>query len=126
MNTDDMKAGREMDILVAEKVMELIPCDKWTYSPMGPFAAFMNKNCDHVDGSCYDSKYPSKYSTDIAVVWQVVEHFMSMDQGITIRGLFNWECTIMGKNTNKIKWTEQYADTAPLAICRAALRVIEL
>ena len=106
---DDPKtipAGRELDRLIAEKVM----------------------------GITRDGEIPA-YSTDISAAWTVVEkmihtdgvylgcpHFKHKHQNLASLGFPEgtecWYCVINTKKLNKIVIC---ADTAPLAICRITL-----
>lgn len=119
-----MEPGRELDRLVAEKVMgwvwkeqigALPGCakSKWLFNP---------------DGKIQDVPY---YSTDIADAWLVVEHLSKdrhwFDIGRTVRGSIE---DVRARVTHW-QWTacvDQYiyahADTAPHAICLSALRAI--
>ena len=121
-----MDAGRELDALVAEKVM----------------------GCDPVKGMyyCTDPNHPNKcgegiahYSTDISAAWEVVEKLQN--DGIAF-GMW-WDAHELdkrfrvesypgcGENTwayrghNKHKPFEIECDTAPHAICLAALKTVE-
>ena len=99
-------AGRELNVLIAEKVM----------------------------GLQGDGDIPP-YSTDIAAAWTVVEtmirkegvyfgapHFKHKHQNLASlgypEGTVCWYCVINTKKLNKVVIC---ADTAPLAICRIAL-----
>jgi hypothetical protein len=99
-------AGRELDALVGEKVMR-VPSG----SPLAP------------------------YSTEIGAAWTVVEtmihkdgvyfgcpHFKHKHQNLASLGYPEgtecWYCVINTKKLNKVVIC---AETAPLAICRAAL-----
>lgn len=125
MNIDEMQAGREMDALVAEKVMG------WTTR----FA----KLCDYEplrvwsNGAVtyYDDDLP-RFSTYIAAAWMVVEKFkadgamFSLDFG---NGKNGFSCYIRMNEKDKSGHSNEAfatADTAPLAICRAALKVMEV
>lgn len=79
--------------------------------------------CRHVDSDYqphagYPSGHisPPHYSTDIAAAWEVIEKFPGASMRHT--GKF-WFCDL---------WQDDYeysqAETAPLAICRAALLVV--
>ncbi len=88
-----MKAGRELDALIAEKVMG------W-------------------DSRCI----PKPYSRDIGYAWQVVEKVLSdvkghVDLSIEPDGV---NCIISGYTFD----AGETADTAPLAICQAALKAV--
>lgn len=133
MDIDKLEAGRELDALVAEKVMGLnltvIPetcpyCDGYVSQNRDPGWC----------GSCgaYVNE-PEPYSTDIAAAWEVVEKMRTWKGKGTlgcracieihsIDGSFEegenkpYLAMIWGK--------EGIAKTAPLAICRAALKAV--
>jgi hypothetical protein len=100
----NMEAGREMDALVAEKVMgyERVPDIK----PYG-----------------FGDAWLQHYSTDIAAAWQVVGKLENND--------FWWEASNVVPNSDPIVYEWKFVTvgrqgeacefTAPLAICRAAL-----
>jgi len=100
MNRDDilnMSAGREMDALIAEKVM------------------------GHYLGNTRDIvKILPHYSTDIVAAWGVTEKFRCMR--LTRVGMF-WFCdlSVDGKESSQSRYEYSQSKTAPLAICRAAL-----
>jgi len=122
MLTDDeidaMPAGRELDVLIAEHVMGLEP---WLGKP-GAFHAPIVLPHD-TPKPCL----PPAYSTDIAAAFSVLMAFPKTHKGIfhtqrrsngwTLGQPLEWQCTIGA--TNKVS-----ADTAPLAICRAALKAV--
>ena len=117
MQEAEMEAGRELDALVAEKVMKNKHSNPETF------------------GRCptcgYDAFYPDlpRYSTDIAAAWEVVEKmadtpgpngdhwgFMLDYNGVDCVAAFgHWE-----------DWEAKgAADTAPHAICLAALAALK-
>jgi Phage ABA sandwich domain len=106
MNDVDLVAGREMDVLVAEKVMGIRSC-----------------TCCH-GATCPTHDCP-RYSINIAAAWEVVEKsggkFIALRRRADNRG---WT-VIMRKDDISDLTEEASADTAPLAICRAALKVVE-
>lgn len=136
-----MKAGRELDALVAEKVMGIVmpapwPADAPKLNPIDPLhraIAFARTN------AVLDAQDPKHYSTNIAAAWDVVEKMCPV--GINESGF----CPQFELTTNKgceRSWTAQFYDrfgnawwaknkegeihfghgeTAPLAICLAAL-----
>ena len=147
-------AGRELDAMVAERVMGLHPC---TFTAQDAWSAFATSwVCEHAIEKSendqmrryypvgYQSKcYPSNteamnhphspllaYSTSIAAAWAVVEYLH--DQFYS----FNLECcggsccatlshtTQIGPNVMNEQEQSEYADTAPLAICLAALKAL--
>jgi hypothetical protein len=68
-------------------------------------------------------KPPRPYSTDPAAAWAVVEemHRRGLEPGISSWPP-PWECAWKDRRSGSRIWL--YADTAPLAICRAALRAL--
>jgi hypothetical protein len=116
---DAMPAGREMDALVAEKVMGFVVMrhrdvdgqhiehgpDEWMRGPDGeaPRYAYMVP-VDH-------------YSTDIAAAWEVVEKLKPDDWAFRVEVLDDGDWWASFSAT-----AESWAGTVPLAICRAALK----
>jgi hypothetical protein len=119
MNYDEMPAGREMDALVAEKVFG-------TTAPHRIMAAH----------------HLPPFSTDIEAAWEVVEKMRDRMAGVIYfppssveppRG--SWVAGVQDAGS-MVAWFEgmlygdppdqilpwSYAETAPLAICRAALK----
>jgi hypothetical protein len=118
-----MESSRELDALVAEKVMGVEVVKGWIdWGRKGPI---------------------KRYSTDISVAWEIVERkeFMPLklykcwDKSGTDRGLgwcVNWcidgEClcnTPASGNMECPEGNEVWAKTAPEAICKAALLAME-
>lgn len=122
-----MKPGRELDAIIAEKVMgfELIRTNLyqrkyWIY-------ALDLKEEDSINNPNSPLEIPY-YSTDIKHAWEIVEHLISKSlyQNI-IKPEFEliqidtgWNCTF-----NKTRINFCYAQTAALAICIAALEFKE-
>ncbi len=118
MNLDSPKAGRELDALIGEKIFgvryEFMHNDYMIPDPEDPVAYDV---CPH-------------YSTDIAAAWQVLEKLLTMTENrdIHLEHLGNDEtegywgvstCYQLGE------WQDwMRAETAPLAICLAALQTI--
>jgi hypothetical protein len=118
MTTSEMEAGREMDALMAEKVFNKPP----SYY-----------NCPHFDENgrilsfCSCPSLPP-YSTDIVAAWQVVEKMDHLDCAIEysvkndeVSEQFGRWFVLFGEELEK----GAFADTAPLAICRAARMAVE-
>lgn len=118
--TTDLPAGRELDALVAEKVMD-DPVDRQIVDEHG-FEIIL----------CRSHLVLPRYSTDIAAAWTVVE---KLDTDL-------WLIQVTrktGMNEMSLRWWvelrslkdlardpfEVAGDTAPLAICRAALKAVE-
>lgn len=140
---DAMQAGREMDALIAEKVTgwkaQHLPgkCDGKYFIRCGACGAYGHGNCygngegqiqikcgEHV--SCWEKAELPAYSTEIAAAWKIVEKmhmtvytpgssYSSGEYDSFSRGLYAAE-TQDGENGD--------GDTAPLAVCRAALKWI--
>jgi hypothetical protein len=145
---DAMEAGREMDALVAELVMgwtEIHKHDEMGWSGIGPNGPSNNswrtlpstmKSISKNVCTFKMEKWPyanvRKYSTDIAAAWQVVERFDRRLVDIDIRSDTQDDGELWGAGF--IEYFEEgegfkaigsaAADTAPLAICRAALKAV--
>ena len=115
----DHVAGRELDALVAEKVMGWKVDNEHPYTTYYDGIDFMGSNCE--DDQAYWSP-----STDIAAAWQVVEKMRERGYDTCVSNGERpppnvWEAEIyvypggLGGGCEK-------ADTAPLAICLAALK----
>lgn len=134
----DYKPGRELDALVAEKVMG------WTKEPCIRYGMWKAEQTEHPgfrwtapgesikESYIKDRSYPAPYSTDIAAAWQVVDKlqttlgvWINIDMpgyhppGVEIT--FPTE-DLEGLLPNK-KFYQGGADV-PHAICLAALRAV--
>lgn len=119
---DTMPAGPEMDRLVAVKVMgwqKPIADAAHRGNRIGPwYAGGGTWHCD-------------PFSTDIAHAWEVVEkltvweHYRSgLDIELWTEGGF-WKCYFRRRDKDdKKQSTSVLEDTAPLAICKAALKAV--
>ena len=127
MNIDEMEAGRELDALVAEKVMGFYWRDvnehQRALCPPGIDDFFEILWGEDLD------KYVPDYSTDITAAWLVVEkhpHYFILSRTNDWRGPGmlgdpkKWVCRFYAPERFKV-----VADTAPLAICRAALKAVQ-
>ena len=114
-----MEAGPELDALVAEKVMGWQLTSAYQLGPAWardiPWGELVLKNAV----AYYAHEWGP--STDIAPAWKVVEK-MHKEYGIDVNGLASggFVCTIYGVDGH---W-RTYDETAPLAICRAALLAV--
>lgn len=126
---DALPAGRELDALVAERVMgwQLVPAvngieSPWWWDANGPVHS-MDKS-DWRGGW-----YPS---TNIAAAWEVVERMGADGWDAELDQFHNfmhiWDaCFRKLDNRDQGQWLELRtgrADAAPLAICRAALKAV--
>lgn len=105
-----MEAGREMDIRVAEKIF---PDDAFPW----------HHQCDY--SGCFRCLSNAEhYSTDISAAWQVFEKLRQFgDFELGFR--FGKWAVRSGRIPQVAAYTTvTEADTAPLAICRAALKAL--
>lgn len=139
-----MNAGRPLDRLVAEKVvgdaaMWGFQCPLCGSTHFGTDLSTGLRHC-HGDNGCSwrgpPSKAPPAFSTDIAAAWQVVERFRLW----VIPDERQWCAGIPRNLSGSIYSADMYgpddlgvidgrlelarADTAPLAICLAALKLV--
>lgn len=129
----NMKAGREMDALVAEQVMGWTNCQKcefatWLSSDKSIIASGEQWRGNplplDIAQEVSDKFNPrwetiKNYSTDIFAAWKVVEKSAGfMVENRQVYKPDEWECEIAFEGTY-IYFAS--ANTAPLAICRAAL-----
>lgn len=117
---DTMGPGREMDARVAEKVFGL--------EVMDDFPEVFAVGADGANAVV--RKYMRHYSTDISAAWEVVEKlrsdrlwFTMMQDNTDIWDVKLWR----GESKGWFPTVEYYgnAPTAPLAICRAALKAVD-
>jgi hypothetical protein len=132
MTTETMQAGRELDALVAEKVMG------WREVRLRP------SNSSRRSGPDYKGYKPDvvarrretpchvpAYSTDIAAAWEVVEAMERRGCLVVTRtrGAISGKPRVEITGTHPVgrnEWlVHEDADTVPLAICRAALAALE-
>jgi len=136
---NDLPAGRELDVLVAKKVMGWTKPKGGRRDPLtGKRPVWRELPFEYVD--------TPHFSTDIAAAWEVVEKFHGDSPNIQI-GKDGWEIDVQtAKDGNgwfvairryRVEdyaeehdyWGAQsyyaHAETAPLAICRAALAAVD-
>lgn len=129
VNIDQMPAGRELDALVAERVMG---CkvrrrifDGVGGTPSEP-ESFTELSCQCPTGPRHSSSGGTNYySTDIAAAWEVVEKVRDLvpAEKFSVDWVSNnmtnkWQAGWWGGGVPVLVCGE---DTAPLAICRVAL-----
>ena len=115
--------NRELDALVAEKVMGFQLNNKvvdWLAYPI------RNGVVDY-----FEPTIVPHYSTDIAAAWLVVDHFADTGQEVSVSYIVrsdnhnnlvgSWVCDVGPGNGLRFVLTVA-AESAPLAICLAALR----
>ena len=121
-----MKAGRELDALVATEmgwtaVYAEHAYQQWEYGDPGMWEAETGRGVGIPPGGIYKRPFP-RYSTSIAAAWEVVEK-MCEDGDVFIENWQDGEWTVstkpLGFRDNGVVVS---ALTAPHAICLAALR----
>lgn len=116
---DQLQAGRELDIMIAERLMGQI----WRGG--NPIAGYEGK-----------WPWPYPYSTDIKAAWEMVEKMNPVHPLIlTFRPTEKDWWVMLPDESRHPKgqrghgpncFVQAFADTAPLAICRAALKTMEV
>jgi hypothetical protein len=118
-----MKASRELDALVAEKVMGLKQVHR-AYDLGEPVTGEL-----YFDNNQDWGTVPF-YSTDIAAAWSVIDHLIAlasaaMDQPyFELRTCGSYYTAVWDTEERDWPTVTEDADTAPLAICLAALKAV--
>lgn len=106
----NMPAGREMDALIFEKIFGF---EKGTFPVYEP----MKSNVGD-----YMVRPIQEYSTDISAAWEVVE---KLTDGIFLNDFSLWTTMRCWKaDFTELRVADSNAETAALAICRAALLAV--
>jgi hypothetical protein len=132
IDIDTLKAGQELDLLVGKMVMGWDWIDKvsWmeiegrglvcTYAPWD----IWHGNCPHIN------KELPAYSTEIAAAWKVVEKLDLLKWDFTLSREFDSTITgyvglwVIQEIEGDLRHIVSKAKTAPLAICKAALKAV--
>lgn len=113
-----MNPGRELDMLVAEKVMQW-RCETLWSKLSGEYIG----KCENYGRAC--AQHCPSYSTDIADAWEVVEKLQPR-WVVNISCLGDHLVTITGmKKDIEQKRFQSHEYSAPHAICLAALNTLE-
>lgn len=116
VNIDALEAGEELDAIVEALVMRNIG-----FMALSDIGGLIVKRTMGIEGS----RKPRAFSTFMGETWLLVEYLRK--QKIYLLHLTNGETTYgvtFGKGiTTPYQWSA-VADTAPLAICRAALKAV--
>lgn len=113
MNIDELQAGRELDALIATRIFNQSPPDGFAQSGH----EWRRVHQVSIDTYFVVESWPERYSTDIAAAWKVVEQIEKTIYLYRIKS-GRWKFRI-GSYLATVE-----ADTAPLAICRAALKAV--
>ena len=126
MTIDEMPAGREITALIAEKVMSLgreirLRGETSTVTIYSDNPWWQDGAQTQADVVMYGG--PKPYSTDIAAAWEVTEKMRAANWHIELSTCAEmkgpWYC-----HFQEATLAYAYASTAPLAICRAALKAV--
>ena len=115
-----------LDTLVAEQVMDCVPCDAWEPTNLGSAGGpVLLKRC-RAQHRCYPRHHPMAFSTLIAAAWHLVDHLANQGWEIMIRRVQGRPPSYtvqMDKHTgDPADSVTVEAPTAPLALCKASLR----
>ncbi len=108
-----MGPGRELDALIAERVMDFLKRPDGYYK--GPDWFY---SLEPEYGNMNGPKLIPSYSTSIEAAWEVVKRMLSKNNIFQLKKIgVDWEADFAPHN--------DYGDTAPHAICLAALKAVE-
>lgn len=117
---EELKA---LDLKIAE-LKGIVCCEGWVPANMSRMEPTFYKQCEHKEGECVPKTfYPPKYSEKIQEAWKLFEEMGNYEKGyVYIEHLTegNFEC-VYNDLTNDKK-IDEYAGTAPEAICRAWIK----
>ena len=129
MNIDMMEAGRELDTLVAEKVLGWRLLNSETYEPV--ISDSERKDASNNDGWHWEGRgghseaWEWRPSSKIHDAWEVLEKMSEILDGQAISVCWgNYGDEGMGASVLTFYDHSAVANTVPLAICRAALKVV--
>ena len=127
----DLPAGRDLDALIAEKVMGwTITAPNWGHREIFPPFDPPEDPDDQCTSHSVAADIPH-YSTDISAAWEAVET-MGYRPFSVFSSLVSTGPAVDGKIPCRWEWFCYFddpafpgqAETAPLAICRAALKTV--
>jgi hypothetical protein len=136
LDIDTLDAGRELDAMVAERVMGWRWLNYRWHDGTSKQLLWPSDADEQPRGDDFDRLYDGRlvpwdinYSTDIAAAWQVVEHFHEQRGWfVSIQSDGGWNFhnngTTKGWEVTIGREGEAFAPTLPLALCRAALKAV--
>ncbi len=124
MNIDEMKAGAELDALIAEKVLKWTPriVKETSKQSTGQHTVY-----DGPNGECCIPGYYYRFSTS-GDAWLVAEHVCEMLDVFYEVGcddVDHYAMFIPRSKSVMDDWPYASASTRPLAICRASLKAMK-
>lgn len=113
------KPGPELDAIIAKKIM------RWTFLEKYEQTSLSGKKFIGEGWLDFDNEFwekPHNYSTDIDDAWDLVEELCPKKDEFRLArfNMGEWRCTFAYFNG-----LESSAETAPMAICLAALETLE-
>lgn len=126
-----MDAGRELDKLIAEKVMNDVERYLPLYKRLTDLSAkeFVSGETKPIYIPVYKggNLNPKRYSTDIAAAWEVINKIYSL-KGFMLElsgthGNLGWGCSMFLAGVQDLS---EDCESAPHAICLAALKVMKI
>ena len=130
---ESMRPGKELDVLVAEKYLgwEWVQCVKGIYKDKPILVSPRDIRFDDVTYVKTDKRakgvalsFVHPFSSDIEFAWQVVCHKNAHWEIARTANGFQATCLLLNEKTKQYSTGRMYAETAPLAICRAAIFVV--
>jgi len=134
-----MEAGREMDALVAEKVMGCSVMRENYHRTLGDGGKWEWLRCGCIGGPHNYRDDTARdgmlvyYSTDISAAWEVIDKLLSVGMSVELNAYPSARYDVRiyksiphdgGMPTTSMFAGEALDDTVPLAICRAALKAV--
>lgn len=127
MSMTELQAGRALDALVAEKILGRTD---WEHGEIGetsggnPYCVRCNELGNWGDKIFTNDRCCPRYSKDIAAAWLVIEKLEQDGFQISLNNFTPYWHVVMTKNMGVDGFGCGQADTAPLAICLAALKAV--
>jgi hypothetical protein len=124
-----INAGRELDSLVAEHVMGVVWDESrcrvcgWPLSEL-PIEGCTLSSCSMRPPPIHRADEQLPYSTDIDASQLVLSVFWSWNLRTSNRNVHKYDCTVWGEGLTPSVGSAYMCDTAPLAICVAALKAV--
>lgn len=122
------QAGRDLDALVAEKVMGLIPIQETFESHHNGDAVTVTKWCLEDGNQIGEYGFCPRYSTSIEAAWEVVRKMgmvLIENSGEAFGQPDEWNVQFVGRDSEgEPHWVSAGASTCELAICLAAMKAV--
>ena len=119
-----MKPGRELDALVAAKVMGWSWDGRSAWSPCGSrYARTLDERITLPQTVRDDEGWLPFYSTSIAAAWEVIEKLQLLEDQFLGKTPKSGEWMV-GSPDSDGAWDYQKGESAPHAICLAALKTV--